>query len=310
MEWLNYHHLLYFHAVAKHGSVSRAAEELRLTQPTVSGQVRLLEEALGEKLFDRVGRRLELTEVGHIVYGYADEIFGLGRELLDTLRGRPTGRMPQLHVGVSDALPKLVTHRLLEPALSLDPPVQMVVREDKTDRLLGDLSVRGLDLVLSDAPMGSEVRVRAFNHLLGESAIGFYATKKTARRLKRDFPQSLDDAALLLPSTGTALRRELDRWLDGIDVRPRVIAEFDDSALMKVFGEYGAGVFPAPAIIEPDIRETYGVEPVGVTDEIHERFYAITVERRIKHPAVVAISDAARARLFANGVAGDAGPGR
>jgi len=298
MEWLNYHHLLYFHAVAKNGSVSRAAEELRLTQPTVSGQVRLLEEALGEKLFERVGRRLELTEVGVIVYRYADEIFGLGRELLDTLRGRPTGRMPQLHVGCSDALPKLATHRLLEPALTLDPPVQVVVREDKTERLLGELSVRGLDLVLSDAPMGSEVRVKAFNHLLGESSIAFFATPGIARALRKDFPLSLDGAPVLLPSEGTALRREIDRYFESHDLRPRVLAEFDDSALMKVFGEHGAGVFPAPTIIEADIVQTYGVEVVGSTDEVRERFYAITVERRIKHPAVAAISEAARGTLF------------
>ncbi|HJK98562.1 MAG TPA: transcriptional activator NhaR [Polyangiaceae bacterium LLY-WYZ-14_1] len=298
MEWLNYHHLLYFHAVAKNGSVSRAAEELRLTQPTVSGQVRLLEEALGEKLFERVGRRLELTEVGVIVYRYADEIFGLGRELLDTLRGRPTGRMPQLHVGCSDALPKLATHRLLEPALTLDPPVQVVVREDKTERLLGELSVRGLDLVLSDAPMGSEVRVKAFNHLLGESSIAFFATPGIAGALRKDFPLSLDGAPVLLPSEGTALRREIDRYFESHDLRPRVLAEFDDSALMKVFGEHGAGVFPAPTIIEADIVQTYGVEVVGSTDEVRERFYAITVERRIKHPAVAAISEAARGTLF------------
>jgi LysR family transcriptional activator of nhaA len=298
MEWLNYHHLLYFHAVAKNGSVSRAAEELRLTQPTVSGQVRLLEEALGEKLFERVGRRLELTEVGVIVYRYADEIFGLGRELLDTLRGRPTGRMPQLHVGCSDALPKLATHRLLEPALTLDPPVQVVVREDKTERLLGELSIRGLDLVLSDAPMGSEVRVKAFNHLLGESSIAFFATPGIARALRKDFPLSLDGAPVLLPSEGTALRREIDRYFESHDLRPRVLAEFDDSALMKVFGEHGAGVFPAPTIIEADIVQTYGVDVVGSTDEVRERFYAITVERRIKHPAVAAISEAARGTLF------------
>lgn len=298
MEWLNYHHLLYFHTVAKTGSVSRAARELRLAQPTVSGQVKALEEALGEKLFERVGRRLELTEVGRIVYGYADEIFGLGRELMDSLRGRPSARMPRLHVGVSEVVPKLITHRLLEPALALDPPVQIVVREDKTERLLAELSTRDLDLVLTDAPIGSQARVRAFNHMLGESDVTFFATAERAPAFRHGFPRSLDGAPLLLPADNTALRRELDRWLDAHDLRPRVVAEFEDSALMKVFGEYGAGVFPGPTAISDEIRQTYGVDVVGTAAEVRERFFAITVERRIKHPAVAAISASARERLF------------
>jgi len=298
MEWLNYHHLLYFWTVARLGSVSDAAVELRLAQPTVSGQIRALEEALGEKLFKRVGRRLALTEAGRVAFRYADEIFTLGREFMDLIRGRPTGRPLPLAVGVADAVPKLIAYRLLEPALHLPEPIRIVCREDHTDRLLAELAVHSLDVVISDSPVGPMVKVKAFNHLLGECGITFFGTAKLAAAHRRGFPRSLDGAPMLLPTEGSALRRSLDQWFGGLDVRPLVASEFEDSALLKVFGQEGIGIFPGPTAIESEIRRQFGVAVVGRTDAVVERFYAITVERRLKNPAVAAISEAARERLF------------
>jgi len=298
MEWLNYHHLLYFWVVACHGSVTRAAAELRLAQPTVSTQLRTLEEVLGEKLFARTGRRLVLTDVGRLVFRYADEIFGLGRELLETVKGRPTGQPMRLTVGIADAVPKLIAYRLLRPALTGAEPVRIICREDKPDRLLAQLAAHGLDLVLSDAPIGPTTKVRAFNHLLGECGVTFFATPALARTCRRGFPRSLGGAPMLLPTDNTALRRSLDDWFESEDIRPRVASEFEDSALLMAFGQAGMGLFPAPSAIERQVRTQYGVVVVGRLDAVCERFYAISGERRLKHPAVVAISEAARQRVF------------
>jgi len=298
MEWINYHHLLYFWVVAKEGTVTKAAEVLRLRQPTVSEQVKSLEGALGEQLFDRRRRRLALTDSGRLVFRYADEIFRLGQELQDTLSGRPSGRPYKLRVGVSDVLPKLLLHRLLEPALRMDEAVQIVCRENKTDRLLAELSVSDLDLVLTDAPLGGQARVRAFNHLLGECGVSFFGVSKLAEAHREHFPQSLEGAPVLLPTEDTLLRRSLDHWFDAVGVRPRIVAEFEDSALLKQFGQYGEGIFTGPRAIEHEICEQYRVEAFGHTDRVVERFYAITVERKIKHPAVLAISDAAHQSIF------------
>ena len=298
MEWLNYHHLLYFWVVACHGSVTRAAAELRLAQPTVSTQLRTLEEVLGEKLFARTGRRLVLTDVGRLVFRYADEIFGLGRELLETVKGRPTGQPMRLTVGIADAVPKLIAYRLLRPALTGAEPVRIICREDKPDRLLAQLAAHGLDLVLSDAPIGPTTKVRAFNHLLGECGVTFFATPALARTCRRGFPRSLGGAPMLLPTDNTALRRSLDDWFESEDIRPRVASEFEDSALLMAFGQAGMGLFPAPSAIERQVRSQYGVVVVGRLDTVRERFYAISGERRLKHPAVVAISEAARQRVF------------
>jgi len=298
MEWLNYHHLLYFWTVARQGSVSGAAAELRLAQPTISGQLRALEDHLGEKLFHRSGRRLVLTDVGREVYRYADEIFSLGRELMDVVRGRPTGRPVRLLVGVADAVPKLIAYRLLEPALHLPEQVRIVCREDRPDRLLAELSTQALDLVLSDAPVGAAVKVRAYNHLLGECGITFFATARVAAAHRRRFPASLDGAPMVLPTENTALRRSLDQWFDAQRLRPVVVSEFEDSALLKVFGQAGVGIFVAPTAIEAEIRRQYGVRVVGRTEAVTERFYAITVDRRLKNPAILAISTAAREKLF------------
>jgi len=304
MEWLNYHHLLYFWTVAREGSVVRAAERLHLTQPTVSGQIKVLEDALGERLFERSGRRLVLTEAGRLALTYADEIFALGRELVDALHDRPTGRPLRLTVGVADVMPKMIVQRLLTPAISLPEGVQITCREDKPGRLLAALAVHEIDVVLADAPVSPEVRVKAFSHLLGECGVTFFAAPSLAKQLRRGFPANLGQAPLLLPTAESALRRSLDQWLSGLELRPRVAGEFDDSALMTVFGQEGAGVFPAPSVIEGDVRRLYGVAVVGRIDAVRERFYAISVEKRLKHPAVVALSDRARQGLFANGRAG------
>jgi LysR family transcriptional regulator, transcriptional activator of nhaA len=295
---MNYHHLLYFWAVAREGTVTKAAATLNLRQPTISEQLRTFEDALGEQLFDRSRRRLELTDAGRIVFRYADDIFRLGQELQDTLAGRPTGRPAKLRVGVSDVVPKLLMHRLLQPALRMAEPVQIVVRGDKTERLLAELSVSDLDLVISDSPLGGHARVRAFNHLLGECGVSFFATPELAREHRKQFPASLDDAPMLLPTENTLLRRSLDHWFDSLGVRPRVVAEFEDSAILKHFGQHGEGLFPGPSAMEHELIEQFGVRVVGRTEHVVERFYAITIERRIKHPAVRAISDAAHDTIF------------
>jgi LysR family transcriptional activator of nhaA len=301
VEWLNYHHLLYFYTVAKEGSVSRAATALRLAQPTLSGQIRKLEEAFDEKLFQRAGRHLVLTEMGRMVYGYADEIFSIGKELTDTLKGRPSGRPARLTVGVADVVPKLVTHRLLEIALGLPEPVQIVCHEGKTDRLVADLAVHGYDLVITDAPLPPHLNVKAYNHPLGECPVSFFASKRLVASLRKGFPASLDGSPMLLPTANTTLRRSLDQWFRDRDVRPRVVAEFEDSALLKVFGQHGHGVFPAPSVLADEIAAQYGVREVGRADDVVERFYAISAERRIKHPAIAAITATARERVFGGG---------
>ncbi|MEZ4216640.1 MAG: transcriptional activator NhaR [Myxococcota bacterium] len=298
MEWLNYHHLLYFYTVAREGSVTRAAETLRLAQPTLSGQIRKLEESLDEALFVREGRRLVLTEAGRIVYRYADEIFSTGRELLDALRGRPSNRPARLLVGVADVVPKLVAYRLLQVALELEEPVQLVVHEGKADELIAGLGLQRYDMVLTDVPLGPQVRVKAFNHPLGSCGVGFFATPDVAERHRRRFPASLDGAPLLVPTPNTALRHSLDRWFEGLGIRPEFVAEVEDSALLKVFGQHGAGIFPAPIVVAEDIRRSHGVRLVGRTEEVQEHFYAITVERRIMHPAVAAIAEAARSGVL------------
>lgn len=290
MNWLNYHHLLYFWMTAREGSVSKAAAELRLAQPTLSGQIRALEQNLGEKLFHRVGRQLVLTDVGQAVYRYADEIFTLGREMMDMVQGRPAGRPLRLIVGITDAMPKLIVHRLIAPALQLPESIRIICREGQPEPLLAELAIHHLDVVLADAPAPPAVRIKAYSHLLGECGVVFFAAPKLAARYRRNFPRSLDGAPFLLPGEHAALRRSLDHWFSAHELRPGVVSEFDDSALLKVFGQAGVGVFAAPAAIEAEVRRQFGVGVVGRTDEIRERFYAITVEKRLTNPAVAAIS--------------------
>ncbi|MFL5406602.1 MAG: LysR family transcriptional regulator [Myxococcales bacterium] len=296
MDWLNYHHLLYFWTAVREGGIARAAEKLRLSHPTLSAQIRTLEESLGEKLFQRKGRSLEPTEMGRVVYGYADEIFGLGRELLDVVRGRPTGRPQKLRIGVVDALPKLVARELLAPARGAQ--VRLVISEASPDELLTALAGHTLDLILSDGPVPQGSAVRAFGHLLGESGVTIFAAPRFASRYKRGFPQSLDGAPFLLPTQDTALRRSLDAWFEGLSVKPLIVAEVADNALLESLGEDGDGLFPSSTAVEEHVARRYGVEVVGRAPQVRSRFYAISAQRRVTHPAVKAIQEAARSALF------------
>lgn len=297
MEWLNYHHLLYFWVTAREGSITRASEVLNLTMPTISGQISALEESLGEKLFEKSGRGLVLTEMGRIAFQYADEIFTLGKELRDTFRGRPTGKLPRLIVGIADVVPKLVAFRLIEPAFRMPDKVEVVCQEDSPDRLYGRLAMHELDLVISDSPLPAVASVKAYSHLLGDSPIALFGTADLVRRYKRNFPRSLDGAPLLLPARGSEVRRMLDHLLDSLDVQPDVVAEFEDSALMKICGHAGLGLFPGPAVIRANIEQQYRVSVAGTFDEVRERFYVISPERKIKHPAVAAITETGRKLL-------------
>jgi LysR family transcriptional activator of nhaA len=300
MEWLNYHHLLYFWMVAREGTVARASGELRLAPQTVSGQIHRLEHALGERLFSRRGRHLVLTEVGRVAFRYADEMFSLGRELLQTLKGRPSDRPMRLVIGVADVLPKRIVRRLLDPAVRGRPPVRIVCREDKSvDEFVGELAAHKLDLVLADAPVGPGVAVRAFSHLLGECGTTFLGTSRLATAHRRRFPRSLEGAPVLLPGANTTPRRVLDQWLSSRGLRPAVLGEFDDSELMTAFGQDGQGIFPVPSAIEGEVCRRHRVRVVGRVKEIRHRFYAVSVERKLTHPAVIAIREQARKDLFA-----------
>jgi LysR family transcriptional activator of nhaA len=298
VEWLNYHHLFYFWVVAREGGVSKGAAKLRLAQPTVSAQIRSLERALGERLFDRRGRTLALTDIGRLVYRYADEIFSIGRELLNAVRGRPTVRPALLTIGVADAVPKLMVRRLLQPALADPDRLHLVVREDKPEALIGQLSAHALDAVIADAPAPPHLRVKVFSHLLGESGTTFFAPAAVAARLRRRFPASLHGAPMLLPTLNTAIRRGLDHWFERRGVAARILAEFEDTALLEAFGAEQAAVFPAPTAIEQDVIERHRLGVVGRAPEVRARYYALSAERRLKHPAVLALTAAAREEVF------------
>lgn len=298
MEWLNYHHLLYFWTVARAGSIAKATKELHLTQPTISTQLKALEHRLGGPLFERMGRGLVPNELGRVVLRYADEIFTLGRELQDAVRGRPTGRPQRFVVGIADVIPKLIARQLLEVAMHLAEPVALVCREDRPERLLVDLAGHALDLVITDSPVPPSLKIRAFHHQLGESGMSVFASKKLARSTHNQFPASLNAAPLLLPADGTALRREIDRWLHERDLVPRIVGEFDDTALLKAFGEAGHGLFFAPSVLEREFLRSHGIVCVGRVPEVRERFFAITVARRLEHPAAVEITRVAREHMF------------
>jgi LysR family transcriptional regulator, transcriptional activator of nhaA len=297
VEWLNYHHLFYFWNVARFGSVSRAGQELRLTQATISAQLKSLELSFGEKLFRKAGRHLILTDMGRVVFRYAEEIFSLGRELTGALKGRTHGRAARLTVGVADVLPKLVAYKLIEPALGLKESYRIICREGSNTDLLPALAVHDLDVVLTDAPIDPAMNVKAFNHLLGECGLTLFAVPKLVNAYRAGFPQSLDGAPFLLPTQNTTVRRSLDQWFDSEKIRPMIVAEFEDSALLKVFGSRGLGLFVAPSVITSELQREYDVKSLGRVGNIRERFYAISLDRKLKHPAVVAISEAARVRL-------------
>ena len=271
----------------------------------MSAQVRALEKSLGEKLLEKRGRQLVPTEMGRLVHRYADEIFALGGELVDTVKGRPTGQPVRLLVGVADAVPKIVARMLLEPAWSIPEPLRLECYEGNPERLLAELSLYALDVVISDAPLPAGSSVRAYSHLLGETPIRFFAHHALAKRHRRGFPRSLDGAPMLLPTSNTTLRRTLDTWFERRRIRPHVIGEFEDTGLLKAFGMRAYGIFAAPAVLENELMRAYGAVPLGDAAGVRERYYAITVERRIAHPAVVAISEAARGELF-----GRRSPGR
>jgi LysR family transcriptional activator of nhaA len=296
---VNYKHLHYFWAVAREGSIARASERLHLTPQTISGQLSLLEEYLGVELFNRVGRNLELSGAGRLVLSYADEIFSLGGELEEVIHQLPAERPQLFRVGVVNVLPKSIAHRILQPALRMSEPVRMSCREANLDTLLAELAVHRLDLVLADRPIPPTVSTRGYSHKLGECAISFLATGKLIEQLEGDFPRCLEGAPLLLPSTGNQTRSGIDQWLDKQRLRPRVISEFDDSALMKAFGREGVGIFIAPAAIEAEVALQYRVTAIGRVEELKEHFYAISVERRVTHPVVFTLLEAAREALFA-----------
>lgn len=297
-DWLNYHHLKYFWMVAKEGSITGAAKVLHLSQPTLSSQIQKLEKSLGASLFDRKGRTLVLTDTGQTVFRYADEIFALGNEMTDAIRGREPDESMQLLVGVPDVLPKLVVYELLKPALEMNERIKIVLYEGKLKELVTELGLHRLDIVLADSPATPEVSIKAFNHLLGECGVSICGTESLVKKYKRDFPASIAGAPFLLPTQNTTLRRALEQWFDANDIRVEVRHEFEDSALVKVFGQAGEGLIVIPSVIEAEVTRQYSLKVLGQIPEIRERFYAISVERRLKHPAVIAISQSAREELF------------
>lgn len=300
MEWLNYHHLYYFWVVARTGSVAAASRELRLTHPTVSAQIHQLEEVLGEPLFRRAGRGLALTDVGQVAFRYANDIFGLGREFLDVVKRRAPPASMRLAIGITDALPKSVVRRLLEPALSMNAPVHLICREDRTlQDFLQELSAHALDLVLADAPAGVGSPLKLFNHVLGECGTTVYASPTVAKMLRKGFPRSLDGQPFMVPGVNAGIRRPIEQWFDEQNIRPRIVAEVDDSCLLQVLAAGQHGVFAGPSVMEPDARRHYGLVAVGAIPGLHQRFYAISVERKLRHPGVLAICQSAREEYFA-----------
>jgi LysR family transcriptional activator of nhaA len=298
LQWLNYHHLLYFWTVAREGGLAPAGRRLKLSESALSGQIKRLEKSLGHPLFEKRGRKLALTETGRVAYQYAEEIFDLGSELLDAIRGRPAGRGSKLVVGVSDVIPKQLVRSLLTPALELDQRVALVCVEDRFERLLAALAAHELDVVIADAPVPPGFAIRAYNHVLGESTVSVLAPSSMASQLRRGFPAGLDGAAVVLPLASSSLRRNLDAWFASNDVRPDIRAEAEDTALLKAFAAEGMGAMFAPTAVSSMITKRYGLTVVAEIEDVRERFYAISAERRLAHPAVVAIQRTARRDVF------------
>ena len=294
VELLNYHHLFFFWVVMNTGSIRAASARLNLAQSTISAQLSALEKTLGGKLFNRVGRSLEPTDMGHMVFGYADKIFTIGQEMVNSVHSLPAKAPLQLRVGVVDMIPKLLTRKFLLPAIKSSDTVHLVCQEGKEETLLSELAVHNLDMVLTDVPVRSGLSVKAYSHLLHECGVSFFGTKELADPLGERFPYSLDKIPILLPTANSVLRGRLDRWFDRLGIMPHIIGEFDNSALLKTFGQEGDGVFVAPYIIEKEVEKQYQVQVFGRTNDVLERFYVISVERIIKHPAVAAISKAIR----------------
>jgi LysR family transcriptional regulator, transcriptional activator of nhaA len=294
MEWFNYHHLRYFWAVAKQGSLKEAARKLHVSQPSISAQVKELEETLGEPLFRRAGRANVLTDAGQIALRYADEIFALGSELINTIKQRPGAQSLRLYVGIADALPKLITNEILKPVFAMPQNVYVICREGKLEDLLAQLASHRLDIVLADEPATSVLNIRCFSHLLGESGVTFCARGKLAARLRPGFPKSLHGAPALLPAENSAMRRSLEQWFQRHRITPRVIAEFEDAALMKVMAADGGAFIPVSTAVLDEALTRYGLRVIGPAEQCNDPYYAITGERRITHPAVVVITDSAQ----------------
>ena len=294
---LNYHHLRYFWAVAREGSLRKASEKLRVSQPSISAQIQSLQQSLGEKLFRRSGRTLALTEMGRVVFGYAEEIFSLGQELVSTVEGRSVNRSIMFNVGIVDAVPKLVVKEILKPVFSHVPPVHVICQEGNIADLLAQLATLRLDIVLADEPASTSLKFKTFNHLLGRCGVAFYAVPDLARKLRKGFPRSLDDAPALLPTQNTNLRRSLERWFGATDIHPRCVGEFEDAALMTVVAREGLGFMPMAAVAGKELAR-HKLEIIGQTEKCTDQFYAISGERRLTHPAVVLITESAQREVF------------
>lgn len=299
MEWLNYHHLLYFWTVAKEGGLRKASEKLHVSQSSISAQISALEGALGEKLFRPSGRTKMLTEMGRVVLGYADDISSLGREMMNTVKHRAGERPIRFLVGVADSVPKLIAYEIIRPLFRLQPPVQMVCREGKVDALLALLAAHRLDIVLADEPASSALRFKTYNHPLGTSDVTFCAAPPLAAKLRRKFPHSLHGAPALLPAENSAFRMALETWFDSLGIRPRAVAEFEDTAMMHPAAVDGVGFVPIHTVIARRAARQNGWRVIGRVRQCTGQFYAITAERRLKHPAIVAITEHAQSRLFA-----------
>ena len=299
MEWLNFHHLRYFWMVARKGGVRKAAEELHVSQPSISAQLRLLEESLGQKLFKRSGRHLVLTETGQLILKYADEIFSVGRELMSAVKQRPGKHPVRLNIGLTDAFPKLITQQILRAAFGFDHPVHIVCREGEIGPLLNQLQAHRLDIVLADEPAASSSTGKKFNHRLGDSGMTFCAVPALAQKLRRNFPKSLNGAPALLPTTNMGMRAALETWFDTHDIHPRLVGEFEDTALMEVCSVGGRGFTVVHTVIDRAALKHYGLRVIARVTECRSEFYAITAERRVKHPAAVAITEHAYTTLFA-----------
>ena len=298
MAALNFKHLRYFWMVAKTGSIARAAEQLHLTPQSISGQLSVFEDALGVALFRRSGRNLELTDAGRRILSYAEDIFTIGDEMLEVVRNQKAKKALPFKVGIADSVSKLVAYLLVEPALKLAEPVRLVCREGRLPSLLAELAIHRLDMIIADRPMPANLNVRGYSHLLGESGLTVFGTRRLAKELSGSFPASLNNAPFLLPGEDVAIRPKLIQWLEASDLRLHIVGEFDDSALMKAFGQAGAGLFVAPTVIADHICKQYNVAKIGRIDSVVEQLYAITTERRLTHPAIVAISKVARRDLF------------
>lgn len=298
MRWLNYQHLYYFWHVARCGSVTEASQQLRLAQPTISAQLKSFEEVLGEKLFERQGRSLKLTEAGQLANRYAQQIFSMGQELLDVLDGKTHGAVRELKVGIADVVPKSLAYRLIRPGFATDSVTTVHCFEDKTERLLADLSIAEIDFVIADRPIPPNVKVKAFNHLIGECGVSFLGSKLLANKYRKNFPTSLNAAPLLLPTEESAIRHELSHWFNRVGIEPVCIGAFQDRAFMKLAAKDGRGIMPIPSVVEDEVREEFKLELVGRSTEVKEQLYIISIDRRLKNPIIIQICTEGQKKLF------------